>query len=45
MTKLLPLCKASTSKNEVFILNDMIEKSEFDEEKERVLNKYNYYIG
>lgn len=36
MSKLLPMCKTSTSKNEVFILNDMIEKFDFDEEKERV---------
>ncbi|CAK57204.1 unnamed protein product (macronuclear) [Paramecium tetraurelia] len=35
MSKLLPMCKTSTSKNEIFILNDMIEKSDFDEEKER----------
>ncbi|CAD8179496.1 unnamed protein product [Paramecium octaurelia] len=35
MSKLLPMCKTSTSKNEVFILNDMIEKFDFDEEKER----------
>lgn len=36
MTKLLPMCKTSTNKNDVFILNDLIEKSDFDEERERV---------
>jgi hypothetical protein len=36
MSKLLPMCKTSTSKNEVLVLNDMIEKFDFDEEKERV---------
>lgn len=36
MTKLLPLSKTSINKNDVFILNDIIERSDFDEEKERV---------
>lgn len=41
MTKVLPLCKLSTSKNEVFFLNDLIEKYDFDEERERVFMGFN----